>query len=106
MFVSRIVSDKRGEGDQGIGLFCTAAASIPSVQCAESPARLSGCVTDRDTLYWALVDGGDLQPIAIGTIDAQEAPNPPEGVFGENREGGWLGRSVALTECRLQPHKL
>lgn len=77
MFVSRIVSDKRGEGDQGIGLFCTAAASIPSVQCAESPARLSGCVTDRDTLYWALVDGGDLQPIAIAQLTRRKHQTLP-----------------------------
>lgn len=76
-----------------------------SVRCAESPARLSGRVTKYDTLYRALVDRESLQPIAISTIDAQETPSSPEGVWrvSEGRRLGDRSHSpsvdFSLTNC-------
>jgi hypothetical protein len=91
---------------------CIAATGIPSVRCAESPAILSGCVTRYDTLYWALVDREDLQPIAIRTIDAQETPSSPESVWRESKGRGLGDRShslsvdFSLTNCKSKRARL
>jgi hypothetical protein len=83
---------------------CIAATGIPSVRCAESPARLSGCVTEDDTLYWVLVDRESLQPIAISTIDAQETPSPPEGCLARIGKGeSWaIGRTHRVSTSASQ----